>query len=150
MKPVAEAIHYAHERRPASRPETSNMSLLDDKPRVRFWRGPEAGGRLSLTLSGQVVDRSYMPPEQAAHTRQVGRRSDVYSLEVVLYHMLTGRPFVGEDLSIIDQVLNGTRPASGVEPGVPLDLETICMKCFQKEPAGRYRTALELADLGHA
>ncbi len=91
-----------------------------------------------------------MPPEQATGKRgNVGRRSDVYALGAILYHVLTGRPpFVGEGLAeTVQQVLN-VEPVSPrvLNPSVPADLETICLKCLEKEPGKRYATAQMLAE----
>src|SRR4030095_10624506 len=104
-----------------------------------------------LTLSGQVLGSpNYMSPEQAtAKRRTVGKRSDVYSLGAVFYHLFACRPpFQGETLTeVLHQVMN-TDPVAPrlLTPRVPRDLETICVKCLQKEPSRRYQTARELAD----
>jgi serine/threonine protein kinase len=105
----------------------------------------------SLTHSGQVLGSpSYAPPEQAAGRRsEIGPPSDVYALGAILYHLLTGRPpFAAASLaSTITQVLHA-EPVSPrlLNPSVPRDLETICLKCLEKEPRRRYATAHEFAD----
>jgi len=154
LKTIAEAIHYAHERGILHRDLKPSNVLIDanDQPRVTdFGLAKRLEGDSSLTLSGQMLGSpSYMPPEQAGATRhKVGRRSDVYSLGAMLYHALVGRPpFVGEGLNqTLDQVFN-REPVSPrlLNPAVPRDLETICLKCLEKEPARRYPNAQALAD----
>jgi eukaryotic-like serine/threonine-protein kinase len=98
---------------------------------------------------------NFMPPEQAGAERgKVGRPSDVYALGGILYHLLTARaPFQADSLEhLITQVLHA-EPVSPrlLNPSVPRDLETITLKCLEKEPSRRYQTARELADeLGRA
>ncbi len=102
-------------------------------------------------MTGQLLGSpNFMPPEQASAQRgKVGRHSDVYGLGAILYHLLTARPpFQAESFeSVIHQVLN-TEPVSPrlLNSNVPPDLETICVKSLQKEPARRYQSAQELAD----
>jgi serine/threonine protein kinase/WD40 repeat protein len=154
LKTIAEAIHYAHERGILHRDLKPSNVLIDsnDQPRVTdFGLAKRLEGDSSMTLSAHVLGSpSYMPPEQAGDTRhKVGRRSDVYALGAMLYHTLVGRPpFVGEGLSqTLDQVFNRDPIAPRLlNPSVPRDLETICLKCLEKEPARRYPTAEALAD----
>jgi WD40 repeat protein/Tfp pilus assembly protein PilF/tRNA A-37 threonylcarbamoyl transferase component Bud32 len=93
---------------------------------------------------------SYMAPEQAeGHARQAGPAVDVYALGAILYELLTGRPpFRGATaLETLDQV-KGSEPVppSRLVPRLPRDIETICLKCIQKEPSWRYAGASELAE----
>jgi WD40 repeat protein/predicted Ser/Thr protein kinase len=154
LKTIAEAIHYAHERGILHRDLKPSNVLIDanDQPRVTdFGLARRLEGDSELTVTGQVLGSpNYMPPEQATARRgKVSRRSDVYSLGAMLYHLLTGRPpFVGEALTdTLEQVLNA-EPVSPrlLNPSVPRDLETICLKCLEKDPAKRYPTASELGD----
>ena len=93
---------------------------------------------------------AYMSPEQTmGDSSRIGPRADIYSLGVVLYEGLSGRlPFVGDDLTELFGRIrhNAPVPPSEIQAGVPHDLETICLKCLEKNPRARYQSALELAD----
>jgi eukaryotic-like serine/threonine-protein kinase len=103
------------------------------------------------TRTGVILGTaSYMSPEQAAgKPGDTGPATDVYALGAILYELLTGRPpFQGTTaLSILEQVKNHDPvPPSRLQPRAPRDLETICLKCLEKEPRRRYGTALSLAE----
>jgi WD40 repeat protein len=154
LKIIAESVQYAHDKGILHRDLKPSNVLIDstDEPRVTdFGLAKKLDGDSSLTLSGQIVGSpSYMPPEQAGTSRhRVSRSSDIYSLGAMLYHMLVGRPpFVSPTLDqTLEQVLHGEPVAPRLlNPAVPRDLETICLKCLEKEPARRYSSAQALAD----
>ena len=154
VKTIAEAIHFAHTRRILHRDLKPSNVLIDanDQPRVTdFGLAKNLADDSDLTLTGQVMGSpGYMPPEQALGERgKLGPASDVYSLGAVLYHALTGRaPFVGQTVSdTLHQVQNKEPIAPRLlVPSAPVELETICLKCLQKEPGKRFPSAHELAE----
>jgi hypothetical protein len=105
----------------------------------------------SETQTEQIIGTpSYMAPEQAkGQSREVGPTTDVYALGAMLYRLLTGRPpFLAEAaIETVRQVAEDEPvPPRHVQPTVPFELETICLKCLQKQPAQRYESAAALAD----
>ena len=154
LRTIALAVQHAHERGVLHRDLKPSNILLDvfDQPRVTdFGLAKLSHHDAELTLPGAVLGSpNFIPPEQAAGKfSEIAAPADVYSLGAVLYQLLTGRPpFQGETLhEILRQVQSAEPvPPHKLNPSVPLDLQTICLKCLQKEPARRYATARELAD----
>ena len=153
LSEVAEALHYAHGLGIVHRDVKPSNLLLSRDGRLCLTDFGLAQMELEpgMTASGSLLGTpAYMSPEQIASGSavKVDHRTDVYSLGVVLYEVLTlQRPFQGEGL---EEVLTGIltqepKAPRRVNPRVPADLETICLKAMEKNPDRRYRTAAELA-----
>ena len=154
MGKVSTAINYAHQQGVIHRDLKPGNVLLDsrDEPRVTdFGLAKQVESNSDLTNTGQVLGTpAYMPPEQAGgDLDKIDARSDVYSLGATLYCLLTGRPpfQAANPVDTLMQVL-GVEPASPrkLNPAVPADLDTISLKCLEKEPDRRYQTAQEVVD----
>jgi eukaryotic-like serine/threonine-protein kinase len=171
--PVCRAVQSAHSMGIVHRDLKPSNVVIDrsNKPYVTDFglaKFHEASG--SLTAAGQVLGTiEYMSPEQARDSSEVGPASDIYSLGATLYAMLIGRPPFPADSSartrrqanpdtrgerpdvapaeVMRQVINDLpKPLRKSDPTIPADLETICLKCLEKDPARRYKTAQELGD----
>jgi serine/threonine-protein kinase len=153
VRTLAQAMQYAHERGIIHRDlKPSNVLVASDgQPKIAdFGLAKPVDDDSGQTHTGSVVGTpSYMPPEQAeGRIADIGPRSDVYALGAILYEALTGRaPFrAARMVDTLDQVRwNYAVSPSVLQPGTPRDLETICLKCLEKEPAKRYASAAELA-----
>jgi serine/threonine-protein kinase len=170
MRQIADAVAYAHSHgvihrdlKPANillakagssvapadaPPEEALMPQITD-----FGLAKRTGAASDLTATGQILGTpSYMPPEQAAgKLNEVGEPADIYALGAILYALLAGRPpFVANSpLEVLLMVLErDPLPLRQLQPQVPRELEAICLKCLEKNPADRYPSAAALvADL---
>ncbi|HXG10421.1 MAG TPA: serine/threonine-protein kinase [Gemmataceae bacterium] len=164
---LADALQYAHEHGVIHRDiKPSNIMLevatpptaagatpafLLGTPRLMdFGLAKREAGETTVTMEGQVLGTpAYMSPEQArGESHTVDGRTDIYSLGVILYQLLTGElPFRGTTRMLLHQVLHEEpRPPRKLNDHIPRDLETICLKAMAKEPGRRYQTARELAE----
>jgi len=154
VKVIAEAMQYAHRQGILHRDLKPSNVLLDKtgKPCLTdFGLAKRMGSDSRLTASGVVLGTpSYMPPEQAAgKNKQLGPASDVYSIGAILYELLTGRPpfQAATSLDTVLLVINSEPIAPRLlNPKLSRDLETICLKCLEKDARRRYPSAQELAD----
>jgi hypothetical protein len=150
---VARAVQHAHEQGIVHRDLKPGNVLLDEggEPLVADFGLAKVQDDVELTQTGAVLGTApYMAPEQAAgRTRQVGPWTDVWSLGVMLYELLTGqRPFIGDsNEEIKDRILRtAPRRPRALEAKLDKGVECIILKCLRKDPARRYASAGELAD----
>jgi WD40 repeat protein/tRNA A-37 threonylcarbamoyl transferase component Bud32 len=154
VRQVAEAVQYAHERGVIHRDlKPANILLdLEGRPRITdFGLAKTIQDDRGLTGTGQVMGTpSYMPPEQASgRIEDIGPASDIYALGAILYCLLTGRPpfSASSTMDTLLQVLEHDPVAPRrLNGAVPIDLETIALKCLQKHPGQRYDSARALGD----
>jgi WD40 repeat protein/tRNA A-37 threonylcarbamoyl transferase component Bud32 len=154
VEKIARAIHYAHQEGVLHRDIKPGNVIVDsnDEPRVTdFGLAKLLQSDSQQTLAGTIMGTpSYMSLEQATgETANIDARSDVYSMGAVLYELLTGSPpYRGETTLATLKLLAETdavRPRQ-INPKIPADLETVCLKALEKQPARRYPDALAFAD----
>ena len=155
IRDTASALDYAHKQSIIHRDIKPANILIDSNKHpylMDFGLAKELTGLdRSLTMSGSIMGTpDYMSPEQAmGDKRRIDSRSDIFSLGATLYHSISGQPpFKGKELyQVLDQVVNKDPiPPSRLMRSLPKDLETICLKCMDKEKERRYQTSRELAD----
>ena len=153
VRTIAEAVHCAHEAGIIHRDLKPSNILTDSRAQpliTDFGLAKRTKDDSGLTATGNILGTpSYMPPEQVARGEEtIGPASDVYALGAILYELLTGRPpFRAESsMETLLQVLQQQPVAPRLlAPQLHRDLETIVLKCLEKNPAQRYQTAEELA-----
>ncbi|MEI7920861.1 MAG: serine/threonine-protein kinase [Planctomycetota bacterium] len=172
MAQIANATHFAHQRGILHRDlKPSNILLAEAEPAsasrvgitkpanlkgvvpkiADFGLAKVLGETSDLTRFSSIIGTpAYLAPEQAgAKSSTLTHAVDIYALGVILYESLTGHPpFQANDLHATLRMICEQTPVSPrlAQPTMPRDLETICLKCLEKEPSGRYATAAELAD----
>ena len=155
VRQIALAMQYAHDRGVIHRDLKPANILIDDRgePVVMDFglaRRQDPGGP-QLTVQGDVMGTpAYMPPEQVAgDVAKMGPASDIYSLGVVLYELLTGGPpFRGDLFAILSQVVaDAPPPPSSRRPGLATQFDAICRKALAKKPEERWKSMKALADV---
>jgi hypothetical protein len=150
---IARAVQYAHDHGILHRDLKPSNILIDgrDQPQITdFGLAKRLLEDSDITLTGQIMGSpNYLAPEQVtSKSTHIGVQADVYSLGAILYHLLLGHPLFTPDTitqALWQVVHQDPVPPRTINPSVPRDLETICLKCLEKDPNKRYASAEALA-----
>ena len=151
MIKIAEAVHYAHSQGLVHRDLKPGNILIDERgePRVVDF-GLAVHEASQAQFQGEVAGTpAFMSPEQfRGEVHRLDGRTDIWSLGVLLYQLLTGRrPFNGDVNQLYDEVLNkAPKPPRQIDDRIPRELESVCLKCLSKSVEDRYTTAKDLAE----
>ena len=150
---IARALDHAHQAGVIHRDLKPSNIMMDSQghPHLTdFGLARREMGDVTVTRDGQLLGTpAYMSPEQArGEAHRADRRSDIYAAGVILYELLTGeQPFRGSMRMLLRQIVDEDAPSPRrLNSTIPQDLETICLKCLEKEPENRYHDASELAE----
>lgn len=154
IEPICRAVHFAHEQGILHRDIKPQNILIEQgtqRPRIAdFGLAKIIDADIEMTRAGESMGTPpYMPPEQFGDAAKVTAAADVYGLGATLYHLLSGRPpfQAATALTTMRQVIEKDPvPLQELNSAVDKDLETICMKCLEKEPNRRYASAGDMAD----